>query len=59
MTPLASFDFGRMLSVGTIHFEDRFVLAKKVGLGGVGVGEGGVGRHRWPYSRHAVHMVAA
>ena len=47
MTP--SSDFGRMLSVGTICFEDRFCASKKGGIGGGG----------WAYSRHAVHMAAA
>ena len=41
-------NFGCMLSVGTICFEDRF-CASKMG----GMGEGGQ-----PYSRHAVHMEA-
>ena len=29
-------NFGRMLSVGAIHFEDRFCSSKKGELGGVG-----------------------
>ena len=29
-------DFGRMLSVGTIPFEDRFCASKKGGMGEVG-----------------------
>ena len=31
---MASSDFGRMLSVGAIHFEDRFCTSKKGGIGG-------------------------
>ena len=38
-----------MLSVGTIHFEDRFCTSKKGGIGG--------GRQAW--SQPAVHMAAA
>jgi len=33
---MASSDFGRMLSVGTIRFEDRFCASKKGGIGGGG-----------------------
>ena len=33
---MASSDFGRMLSVGAIRFEDRFCTSKKGGIGGVG-----------------------
>ena len=36
MTPMASSDFGRMLSVGAIRFEDRFCASKKGGIGGGG-----------------------
>ena len=38
-----------MLSVGTIHFEDRFCASKKGGIGGSG----------WVSAQGAVHMVAA
>jgi len=42
-------DFGRMLSVGTIHFEDRFCANKKGGIGG-----------GWRVSvQGAMHMAAA
>ena len=33
---MASSDFGCMLSVGTIHFEDRFCASTNVGTGGGG-----------------------
>ena len=33
---MASSDFGRMLSVGAIRFEDRFCASKKGGMGEVG-----------------------
>ena len=33
---MASSDFGRMLSVGTIRFEDRFCTRNKGGIGGGG-----------------------
>ena len=33
---MASSDFGRMLSVGAIRFEDRFCASKKGGIGGGG-----------------------
>ena len=33
---MASSDFGHMLSVGAIHFEDRFCASKKGGIGGMG-----------------------
>ena len=46
---LALFDFGYKLSVGAIHFKDKFCVSKKGGIG-----EGGRA-----YSRHAVHIVAA
>ena len=46
---MASSDFGHMLSVGAIHFEDRFCANKKGGI------EGG-GRVS---TRGAMHMVAA
>ena len=46
---MASSDFGRMLLVGAIHFEDRFCTSKKGGIGGRWVGS--------PWS--AVHMAAA
>ena len=42
-----SSDFGCMLSVGTIHFEDMFWASK---TGGIGGGQA--------YSRHAMHMTA-
>ena len=40
---------GRMLSVGAIHFEDRFCASKKGGIGGGG----------WVSARDAVHLAAA
>ena len=46
---MASSDFGCMLSVGAIHFEDRFCASKKGGIGGGG----------WVSARGAVHMAAA
>ena len=45
----SSCNFGRMLSVGAIHFEDRFALAKKGRIGGGGQDSA------WG----AVHMAAA
>ena len=33
---MASSDFGRMLSVGAIHFEDRLCASRKGGTGGGG-----------------------
>ena len=45
----SSCNFGRMLSVGTIRFEDRFCASKKGGIG-----EGG-----WVSARGAMHMAAA
>jgi len=33
---MASSDFGRMLSVGAIRFEDKFCASKKGGMGEVG-----------------------
>ena len=36
MTPFGVSDFGRMLSVGAIRFEDRFCTSKKGGVGGGG-----------------------
>ena len=33
---MASSDFGHMLSVGAIRFEDRFCVSKKGGIGGGG-----------------------
>ena len=33
---MTSSEFGRMLSVGAIHFEDRFCASKKGGIGGGG-----------------------
>ena len=33
---MVSSDFGRMLSVGAIYFEDRFCASKKGGIGGGG-----------------------
>ena len=36
MTPLASSDFGRMLSVDAIRFEDRFYASRKGRTGGGG-----------------------
>ena len=44
-----SCNFDRMLSVGAIHFEDRFCASKKGGIGGGG----------WVSARGAVHMAAA
>ena len=44
-----SSDFGYMLSVGAIHFEDRFYTSKKGGIG-----EGG-----WVSAWGAVYMVTA
>ena len=38
-----------MLSVGAIHFEDRFCASKKSGIGG----------GRWISAQGAVHMAAA
>ena len=38
-----------MLSVGAIHFEDRFCASKK----------GGIGGGRWVSARDAVHMAAS
>ena len=46
---MASSDFGCMLLVGAIHFEDRFCTSKKGGIGGGG----------WVSARGAVHMAAA
>ena len=46
---MVSSDFGRMLSVGTICFEDRFCASKKGGIGGGGRDSA------WG----AVHMAAA
>ena len=46
---MASSDFGRMLSVGAIRFEDRFCASKK---GGIGVG----GR---VLAQGAMHMATA
>ena len=46
---MALSDFGRMLSVGTIRFEDRFCATKKGGIGGV----------RRVSALGAVHMAAA
>ena len=46
---MASSDIGRMLSVGAIHFEDRFCASKKGGIGGGGCVS----------ARGAVHMAAA
>ena len=40
---MALSDFGRMLSVGIIRFEDRFCASKKGGMGGGGGGGGEVG----------------
>ena len=45
---MASSDFGRMLSVGTIRFEDGFCASKKGGIGGGGRVS----------ARGAMHMVA-
>ena len=36
LCPLALSVFGRMLSVGAIHFEDRFCASRKGGTGGGG-----------------------
>ena len=49
MTPQASSDFGCMLSVGAIRFEDRFCASKKGGIGGGGQVS----------AQGAVHMAAA
>ena len=46
---MASSDFGCMLSVGAIRFEDRFFASKKGGIGG---GE-------WVSAWGAVHIAAA
>ena len=46
---MASSDFGRMLSVGAIRFEDRFCASKKGGIEGGGQ----------VLARGAVHMAAA
>ena len=46
---MASSDFGRMLSIGAMCFEDRFCASKKGGIGGSGRA----------YSSHAMHMLAA
>ena len=46
---MASSNFGRMLSVSTICFEDRFCASKKGGIG-----EGG-----WVSAQGAIHMAAA
>ena len=43
---MASSDFGRMLSVGAIRFEDRFCGSRKGGTGGGGGGGGGGGWDR-------------
>ena len=45
---LVSSDFGRMLSVGAIRFEDRFCASTKGGIGGGGQVS----------ARGAVHMAA-
>ena len=45
----SSCKFGHMLSVGAIHFEERFFANKKGGIGGGG----------WVSARDAVHMAAA
>ena len=42
-------DFGCMLSVGAISFEDRFCASKK----------SGIGRGEWVSAQGAVHMAAA
>ena len=58
---MASSDFGRMLSVGAIRFEDRFCASKKGGRGGGGWVHRGVPCTRqlpW-LARSAVHMAAA
>ena len=44
---MASSDFGRMLSVGAIHFEDRFCTSKKCGIGGGGWVHPGVRQLPW------------
>ena len=46
---MVSSDFGRMLLVGAIRFEDRFFTSKKGGIGGGG----------WASAQVAVHMAAA
>ena len=46
---MASSDFGRMLSVGAIRFEERFCASKKGGIGGGGQVS----------ARGAVHMAVA
>ena len=46
---MASSDFGRMLSVGAIRFEDRFCASKKGGIEGGGQVS----------AQGAVHMAAA
>ena len=46
---MASSDFGRMLSVGAIRFEDRFCASKKGGIEGGGQVS----------ARGSVHMAAA
>ena len=46
---MALSDFGSILSVGTICFEDRFFVSKKGGKGG------GV----WVLARSVMHMAAA
>ena len=49
---MASSDFGRMLSVGAIRFEDRFCASRKGGIGG----GGWVHRSAW---QHMVAVAAA
>ena len=44
-----SFNFGHMLSVGAIHFEDRFCASKKGGIRGGG----------WVSAQGAMHMAVA
>ena len=46
---MALSEFGRMLSVGAIYFEDRFCASKKGGNGGGG----------WVSAQSAMHMAAA
>jgi len=46
---MALSDFGCMLSVGAIRFEDRFCASKKCGIAGGG----------WVSALGAVHMAAA
>ena len=46
---MASSDFGRMLSVGAIHFEDKFCGSKKRWDRGGG----------WVSAQSAIHVVAA